>query len=92
MPIQVEALSLEELEECWQWIQDRRRVLIAQREQQAKLRTERLAVQTVWKKMTAFCDRIKTRLNELAPEERQRILRLLVERVISGEGTLRSAI
>jgi hypothetical protein len=85
---QAAVISLEEPSERRQGIRDRRRVLITRRDQQTKLRTERLAVQAVWKELTGFCERIRTRLDQLAPEEQRRVLRLLVERVIVGDDSL----
>jgi site-specific DNA recombinase len=85
---QAEILSLAELKERREKVQDRRRVLTSQRDQQAKLRDERLAVQAVWKDLSFFCEQISNRLSEVVGEEKQRVLQLLVERVIVGDEAL----
>jgi site-specific DNA recombinase len=85
---QAEIISLEELKERRQQVQERRRVLVAQSDEQSRLRAGRLAVQAVWKDLSTFCERVNIRLNELSGEEKQRVLQLLVERVIVGDATL----
>jgi hypothetical protein len=85
---QAEIISLEELKERRHQVQERRRALVAQGNQQSKLRAGRLVIQAVWKDLTAFRERVNTRLNELSGEEKQRVLQLIVERVIVGDETL----
>lgn len=85
---QAEAIELAELRERQQQIEGRRQVLIAQRDQQAQLREERRTAQQVWNDLTAFCERIRSRLGEATAAERQQVLQLLVERVIVGEDAL----
>jgi site-specific DNA recombinase len=84
---QAEIISLEELKERRQQVQDRRRVLVAQSDQLSKLRAGRIAAQAAWKDLSTFCERINIRPNELSGEEKQRVLQLLVERVIVRDGT-----
>ena len=85
---QAEIISLEELKERRQQVQDRRRVLVAQSDQQSRLRAGRFAVQAAWKDLSTFCERVNIRFDELSGEEKQRVLQLVVERVIVGDGTL----
>jgi site-specific DNA recombinase len=85
---QAEVISLEELKERRWQIQERRGVLTAQRDQQVKLRAERLAAQVVWRDLSVFCSRVSKRLDQIGDEEKQRILQLLVERVIVGDEAL----
>jgi site-specific DNA recombinase len=85
---QAEVIDLDELKERRQQIQGRRAILTAQRDQEARLHAERQTAKEVWADLTAFCNRIRMRLDEAPLAERQRILQLLIERVIVGEDTL----
>src|SRR5262249_11717146 len=85
---QGEVITLEELKERRRQVQNRRQALIAQRDQQARLRADQQAAQFAWQELTAFCERIRTRLDELTPTEKQQVLQLLVERIIVGENSL----
>jgi hypothetical protein len=85
---QAEVIELAELRERQRGIEGRRQVLLAQRDQQAQLREERRTARQVWGDLTAFCERIRSRLGEAMAAERQQILQLLVERVIVGEDAL----
>ena len=85
---QAEAIELAELRERQRQIEGRRQVLLAQRDQQARIREERRTARQVWGDLTAFCERIRSRLGEATAAERQQILQLLVERVIVGEDAL----
>ena len=69
-------------------IAGRRQVLTAQGEQQARLRDERHTAREVWADLKSFCDRTRSRLEEGTLADRQRILQLLIERVIVGDDTL----
>jgi site-specific DNA recombinase len=85
---QAGAIELAELRERQREIEGRRQVLLAQRDQQAQLREEQRTARQVWGDLTAFCERIRSRLGEATAAERQQILQLLVERVIVGEDAL----
>jgi site-specific DNA recombinase len=85
---QAGAIELAELQDRRQQIGGRRQVLVAQRDQQAQRRGERDAARRVYDDLTAFCARVRARLDEATVEERQRVLQLLVERVIVGTDTL----
>jgi site-specific DNA recombinase len=85
---QAEVISLEELTE-------RRRQLAAQRcglerqlEQQRDLRRQRAQAQGGLLDLTAFCNRVRGRLDEVSFAERQDISQLVVERVIVHENSL----
>ena len=85
---QAEAITLEELKERRGQLQNRRQILAAQRDQSARLHADRQAAEGAWQELTTFCDRIRGRLEELTPIEKQRVLQLLVERVLVGETVL----
>jgi hypothetical protein len=53
-----------------------------------RLRSERRTAKEVWADLTAFCERVRSRLDEATLAERQRILQLLIDRVIVGEDAL----
>ncbi len=63
-------------------------VLTAQRDQEQRLRRERQTAKEVWADLTAFCQRVRSRLDEATLAEKQRILQLLIDRVIVGEDAL----
>ena len=52
------------------------------------MRSERQTAKEVWADLTAFCERVRSRLDEATLAERQRILQLLIDRVIVGEDSL----
>jgi hypothetical protein len=85
---QAEVIDLDELRERRQRIQERRQVLITSAAEQEKLHSSRQEARAVWRELAAFCERIRSRLEQLDPLEKQRILQLLVERIIVGEDTL----
>jgi site-specific DNA recombinase len=85
---QAEVLDLAELKARREQIQGRRHVLITQRDQEQRLQAERQAAKAVWSDLEAFCQRVRSRLDEATLAERQRILQLLIERVIVGEDSL----
>jgi hypothetical protein len=63
-------------------------VLTAQLEQERRLRCERQTAKEVWADLTAFCERVRSRLDETTLAEKQRILQLLIDRVIVGEDSI----
>ena len=85
---QAEAIDLDELKQRREQIRGRRLVLTAQRDQEQRLRCERQTAKEVWADLTAFCQRVRSRLDEATLAERQRILQLLIDRVIVGEDAL----
>ena len=85
---QVEAIELDELKKRREQIQIRKRVLTMQRDQEQRLRCERQTAKEVWADLMAFCERVRSRLDEATLAERQRILQLLIERVIVGKDAL----
>src|SRR4051812_17209771 len=85
---QAEAIDLDELKRRREQIQGRRVVLTGQRDQEQRLRRERQTAKEVWADLTAFCQRVRSRLDEATLAEKQRILQLLIERVIVGEDAL----
>lgn len=85
---QAEVIDLAELKARRERIRGRRQVLTAQGDQEQRLQAERQAAKAVWSDLEAFCRRIRSRLDEATLAERQRVLRLLIERVIVGEDSL----
>jgi site-specific DNA recombinase len=85
---QAEAIDLVELKQRRQQIAARRQALTTQREQQARIRAERQVAQATLADLKAFCERIRSRLEEATLAEKQRLLHSLIERVIVGEDTL----
>jgi site-specific DNA recombinase len=85
---QAEVISLAELAERRDQIVEQRRSLERQQEQQLRMRQQRLKAQEVLASLSAFCERIQTRLNEASFADKQAILQLVVERVIVGDGSL----
>jgi site-specific DNA recombinase len=85
---QAEVIDLAELKERRQQLAGRREALTAQRDQQARLRAERGVAQETLADLKAFCERVRSRLDEATLAEKQRLLHLLIDRVIVGEDTL----
>jgi len=85
---QAEAISLEELAERRRSLAVQRESLERLRSQQQKLRGEQVKAQAVLHDLTAFCDRIRGRLDEASFADKQTILQLVVERIIVGEDGL----
>jgi site-specific DNA recombinase len=85
---QAEVISLTELSERHAHLEQRRRGLIVQQEQAEQLRRERFRAQEVLGSLTAFCERVGSRLAEATFEEKQLLLNLLVERIVVGEDIL----
>src|SRR5262249_56959887 len=63
---QAEAIDLDELKRRREQVRGRRSVLTAQREQEQRLRSERQTAKEVWADLTAFCQRVPSRLDEAA--------------------------
>jgi Recombinase zinc beta ribbon domain len=85
---QGEAIDLDELKQRREQIRGRKQMITTQRDQEQRLRSERQTAKEVWADLTAFCERVRARLDEATLAERQRILQLLIDRVIVGEDTL----
>jgi site-specific DNA recombinase len=85
---QAEAIDLDELKQRREQINSRKHLLSLQRDQEQRLRSERQTAKEVWADLTAFCERVRSRLDEATLAERQRILQLLIDRVIVGEDSL----
>ena len=85
---QAEVIDLEELKGRREQIRGRREVLTTQRDQEQRLAAERQAAKAVWSDLEAFCRRVRSRLDEATLAERQRILQLLIDRIIVGEDSL----
>jgi len=85
---QAEVIDLAELKGRREQIRGRRQVLVTQRDQEQRLQAERQAAKAVWSDLEAFCRRVRSRLDEATLAERQRVLQLLIERVIVGEDSL----
>jgi site-specific DNA recombinase len=85
---QAEVISLEELTERRRALAEQRDALEHQRRQQQELRGERIKAQVVLGDLSAFCARIRGRLDEASFADKQAILRLVVERIIVHESSL----
>lgn len=85
---QAEVITLDELAQRREELRRRRQALIDEQSQRAHLRRERARAQEVLGELTAFCARVRARLNEVTFEEKQTILQLLIERIIVKTDTL----
>jgi len=85
---QAGAIDLGELKQRGEQVRGRRQVLAAQRDQEQRLRAERRTAKAVWSDLESFCRRVRSRLDEATLGKRQRILQLLIDRVIVGEDSL----
>jgi site-specific DNA recombinase len=85
---QAEVISLEELGERRRQLAGQRRALERQLEQQRDLRRQRAKAQEVLADLTAFCERVRGRLDDTPFADKQAILQLVVERIIVHEGSL----
>ena len=85
---QAEAIDLAELRDRRSQIAGRRGVLTGQYDQQVLLRSQRETAQQVLLDVTAFCERVRAGLGRAAFADRQRIVQLLVDRIIVGEDSL----
>jgi site-specific DNA recombinase len=85
---QAGVLKLEELAERRRHLADQQRALAQELEQVQRLRQQRAHAQEVLTNLTAFCERIRGRLQAATFADRQTILQLVIERIIVGEDTL----
>jgi site-specific DNA recombinase len=85
---QAGAIDLDELKQRREQIRGRRQMLTTQRDQEQRLRAERQTAREVWADLRAFCERVRSRLDDATLGERQRILQLLIDRVIVGPDSL----
>jgi len=85
---QAEAIDVAELKERRGQVQLRRQALAAERQRSERERSRRQQARGICAELSAFCERILSRLEEATLAERQRILQLLIERVIVGEESL----
>ena len=85
---QAEVISLEELTERRRQLAGQRHGLERELERQRELRRQRAEAQEVVADLTAFCERVRGRLDGASFADRQAILQLVVERVIVHEGSL----
>ena len=85
---QAEAISLEERKERREQLRIRRVAITAQRDAAVAVRSDRAAADAAWREWTAFTGRVRERLENLTPSERQRVLQLVVDRVIVKDGAV----
>jgi site-specific DNA recombinase len=85
---QAEAIDLAELQDRRSQIAGRRGVLKGQYDQQVLLRSQRQTAQQVLLDVTAFCERVRAGLGRATFADRQRIVQLLIDRIIVGEDSL----
>jgi site-specific DNA recombinase len=85
---QADLLSLEELGERRRALLLRREALLQEREQALRLRQDRAHAQAVLSDLTAYCERIRSRLYAATLQDQQALLQLLVERIIVGDDTV----
>jgi len=86
---QAEVISLDELtERRRRQLAGLRRALECQLEQQRDLRWQRAKAQAVLTDLSAFCERVRGRLDKASFAEKQAVLQLVVERVIVHESSL----
>jgi site-specific DNA recombinase len=85
---QAEVISLEELSGQRKAVADQRRLAEQQHEQHLRLRDQRLKARASLASLTAFGERISSRLQTADFAERQAILRLVVERIIIQDDAL----
>ena len=85
---QAEVISLEELSERRQQLAGQRHAFEHELEQQRDLRRQRARAQEVLADLTAFCERVRGRLDEASFTDKQAVLQLVVERVIVHESSL----
>jgi site-specific DNA recombinase len=85
---QADVISLEELSERRQLLAQQRQALILQQEQRAHVRLQTARAQQVLQDVRSFCAQVESRLDNATFDEKQRILQLVIERVIVGEDTL----
>lgn len=85
---QAEAISLAELSERRRSLAEQRQAFEQQLAASEKLRRERIKARAVLDDLTAFCDRIRGRLEVASFADRQVILQLVVERIMVHESSL----
>jgi site-specific DNA recombinase len=85
---QAEAISLEELAERRRSLAEQRQHLEQQCAWQQKLHREQVKAQAVLRDLTAFCERVRGRLDKASFADRQAILQLVIERIIVHESSL----
>jgi site-specific DNA recombinase len=85
---QAEAIDLAELRDRQSQIAGRRGILKAQYDQQVLLRSQGQTAKQVLLDVTNFCERVRTGLDRASFADRQRIVQLLVDRIIVGEDSL----
>jgi site-specific DNA recombinase len=85
---QVEVISLEELTERRRQLAEQRRILDHQLEQERDLSRQQAKAQEVMADLTAFCHRVRDRLDKASFADKQAILQLIIERIIVHEDSL----
>jgi site-specific DNA recombinase len=85
---QAEVISLDELTERRRQLAGQRRALECQLEQQRGLRRQRARARAVLTDLSAFCERVRGRLDDASFAEKQTILQLVIERIIVHESSL----
>src|SRR4051794_4464887 len=85
---QAEVISLEELTERRRQLAGQRHAFERELERQRELRHRHAEADEVVADLTAFRERVRGRLDEASPADKQAILQLVVERVIVHEGSL----
>ncbi len=85
---QAEVITLEELAARRHQLTDRHQALTRQQTEQIKLRQETVTAQSTFADLSAFCERVRARLDEATFAEKQTILQMLIERIIVGADTL----
>jgi len=85
---QAEAISLDELRERRAQLAEQRLALEQQQIQQQKLRSEQVRAQAVLADLSAFCQRIRGRLDDASFADKQAVLQLIIERIIVHESSL----
>jgi len=85
---QAEVISLEELSERRRQLAGQRHAFEHELERQQDLRRQRARAQEVLADLTAFCERVRGRLDEASFTDKQAVLQLVVERVIVHESSL----
>jgi site-specific DNA recombinase len=85
---QAEVISLEELSGQRKALAEQRQLAEQQHEQRLRLREQQLQAQEVLVSLTAFTQRVGSRLHTTSIAERQAILQLVVERIIVHDDNL----
>jgi site-specific DNA recombinase len=82
---QAEVISLNELSQQRCALAEQRRILEQQHEQHRRLCAEQAQSRETLANLSAFCERVRSRLQTISITERQAILQLVVERIILHE-------